>query len=306
MACHHRRLGGVAAWLGLAALAGCAAGERAEPEAAVITVADVGFQTPESVLHDPQADVYLVSNINGSPLAKDDNGFISQVSPDGSVLALRWIDGATTEVTLHAPKGMALNGDTLFVTDIDVVRMFHRTTGAPLGARPVRGATFLNDLAVGPDGRVYVTDSGFRAGAQGLEASGTDAVYFFDQGGAAVALVRGRALGGPNGIVIDGSRALVVAFGNGSVTSVNTEMGTVSGVPAPPHGQLDGIVKVDDGVFLISSWEGQAIYQLGGGGQYQVVADSLEAPADIGYDARRNRLLIPLFMANTVVIRRVS
>lgn len=300
-----RRLNGFATAVGMVAVAACAGGERAERDADMITVADVGFETPESVLHDTQADVYLVTNINGSPLAKDDNGFISQVSPGGGVIALRWIDGATTEVTLHAPKGMALKGDTLFVTDIDVVRMFHRTSGSPLGARTVPGATFLNDLAVGSDGRVYVTDSGFKAGAQGFEPSGTDAVHFFDESGAAVALVRGQALGGPNGIVIDGTRALVVAFGSGSVTSVNTGMGTVSGVPAPPNGQLDGIVKVDDGVFLISSWEGQAIYRMGGGGQYEVVADSLEAPADIGYDARRQRVLVPLFMANTVVILRV-
>ena len=48
-------------------------------------VADVGFATPESVLHDEAADVYLVSNINGEPLEEDGNGFISRLSPDGDV-----------------------------------------------------------------------------------------------------------------------------------------------------------------------------------------------------------------------------
>ena len=57
-----------------------ACGEEAEEVGAggaVIEVTDVGFQTPESVLHDTTADVYLVSNINGAPAEKDDNGFIS-------------------------------------------------------------------------------------------------------------------------------------------------------------------------------------------------------------------------------------
>src|SRR5256886_1138508 len=42
-----------------------------------------GFLTPESVLHDPAQDIYFVSNINGGPTAKDNNGFISRVRPDG-------------------------------------------------------------------------------------------------------------------------------------------------------------------------------------------------------------------------------
>ena len=63
------------------------------------------MSTPESALHDPEADVYLVSNINGGPCDRDDNGFISRVSPDGQVLDLKWIDGADPGVTLHAPKG---------------------------------------------------------------------------------------------------------------------------------------------------------------------------------------------------------
>src|SRR5262245_61192901 len=66
----------------------------AEPAAARPTlIKDVGFATPESVLFDADTGVYLVSNINGSPGGKDDNGFISQVDPNGTVITLKWIDG---------------------------------------------------------------------------------------------------------------------------------------------------------------------------------------------------------------------
>ncbi|HEB52872.1 MAG TPA: hypothetical protein ENI87_06430, partial [bacterium] len=92
----------------------------------------VTLATPESVLYDPASDVWLVSNIAGEPLAKDGNGFIARVSPDdGSARA--WIEGGRNGVTLHAPKGMALLGDDLWVADIDVVRRFDRRSGAPRG-----------------------------------------------------------------------------------------------------------------------------------------------------------------------------
>src|SRR5467141_5238421 len=94
----------------------------------VLTVA--GFSTPESVLHDSTQDIYFVSNINGSPTAKDNNGFISRVRPDGAVENLKFIEGGHNGVTLHAPKGMALRGDTLWLADIDAVRAFNAKTGA--------------------------------------------------------------------------------------------------------------------------------------------------------------------------------
>ena len=67
-----------------------------EPEAPAsfdgFRLEDVGFDTPESVFYDAEADVYLIANINGSPSAKDGNGFISRVSPVGDLIDLKWID----------------------------------------------------------------------------------------------------------------------------------------------------------------------------------------------------------------------
>ncbi len=288
------------------ALGACTTAEQQEATDEAIRVADVGFRTPESVLHDPLADVYLVSNINGSPLAKDGNGFISRLAPDGSVLELEWIHGATQGVTLHAPKGMALKGDTLLVADIDAVRLFDRKSGAVIDTWTVTGATFLNDVAVGPDGTVYVTDSGFRAGPEGFEPSGSDAVHRFDPTGEHATLVSGTALGGPNGILVNGDRVMFVTFGTGRVTLVQREAGTISGLPAPAAGQLDGLVRTAGGTYLMSSWQGRAVYRLGPGGLYTAEITDVEAPADIGLDTTRNRLLIPLFTANQVLIVPLS
>jgi sugar lactone lactonase YvrE len=289
----------------LAAALACAPAERAPAgDAAPIEIANAGFATPESMLHDPVGDVYLVSNINGAPSDQDDNGFISRIGPDGAVLTLKWVDGATEPVTLHAPKGMAIKGDTLFVADIDVVRLFDRATGAQLGERAVPGATFLNDVAVGPDGTVYVTDTGIRITAEGMQETGTDAVYRLTADGA-TAVVQGADLGHPNGIVVDTAGIVVVSFGSGAVYRIDPETGMRAELLAPPQGGLDGVVALSDGSLLVSSWTGSRVYRLTAGGA-TAVGDSVASPADIGFDAGRGRILIPVFNENKVLIRPIQ
>src|SRR6185503_6676804 len=105
-----------------------------------------GMKTPESVRYDSDLDVYYVSNINGNPSQKDNNGFIARVRADSTSVVTMLAEGGKNGVRLNAPKGMALRGDTLFVADIDMLRMFHRRTGEYLGAVSLReqSATFLN------------------------------------------------------------------------------------------------------------------------------------------------------------------
>jgi hypothetical protein len=69
--------------------------------------------------------------------------------------------------------------------------------------------------------------------------------------------------------------------------------------------QLDGVVELDDGRILISSWGDSCIYELSPDGTMECVISDLEAPADIGVDLARNRVLIPLFNANAVVIQPI-
>ena len=287
-------------------LAACGGAEDASTEAAAtgsataagpIVVSEVGFATPESVLHDPAADVYLVSNINGMPLEADGNGFISRVDPSGEVLELRWIDGASDGVTLNAPKGMAISEGVLYVSDIDCIRMFDAATGAPAGERCVEGATFLNDVAPHPDGGVVFTDSGMDAA---FESTGADAVYHMMGDGLGTA-AQGAGLGRPNGIVIDGDAALVVTFGTGEVFRITGD-GSRETVAAAEGGQLDGVEVLPDGTVLISDWATSCVVQLTDAGAFECRIPDVEAPADIGYDAARRRVLIPLFNANEVRI----
>lgn len=257
-----------------------------------------GLQTPESVLHDAVADVYLVSNINGSPFAKDDNGFITKIAPDGSILEQTWIDGASAEVTLNAPKGLAIVGDILYVSDIDTVRMFDRVTGASKGEIKLQGATFLNDISASADGTVYVSDSGFK---EGFKPSGTDAIYKLVDG-KAVVLIKDKTLGGPNGLLASVTGVMVVTFGSGELYTVALD-GTRGESQKLPSGSLDGIVPLADGRIAISSWEANAVLVGKQGQAFEVAVAETPSPADIGYDAKRNRLLIPFFQEGVVLIQ---
>lgn len=264
-----------------------------------IVLRKVGFATPESVFHDPLSDVYLISNINGSPLATDDNGFISVVSANGQDLTLKGIDGAADSITLNAPKGMAAIGEFFYVTDINTIRRFDRRTGGPRGDIPIRGATFLNDMVAGDDGFLYFTDSGLKAGPDGLVPSGTDAVYRLTPGGTLDTLARGDELGRPNGIALAGDSVWVVGGASGELYRVAG--GHKTDVIKLPKGGLDGLV-IFSGEAFVSSWDGQSIFRGKLGGPFEEMLTGLPAPADIGHDLWRNRLLIPLFNDNEVRI----
>lgn len=285
-----------------ALLVATACGPRAtSPGRAPIVVRGVGLATPESFVHDAESDVYLVSNINGAPLDADDNGFISVVSPEGKLINLKWIDGTADSITLNAPKGMAVSDQYLYVADITTIRRFDRRTGAPRGEFPIPGATFLNDVAAGEDGGIYFTDTGLKAGANGggFEPTGTDAVYRLWPNGSLDTLARGDSLGRPNGIAVTGDSVWVVGFGSGELYRVVN--GGRTDVRKLPTGGLDGLVVANGEVFT-SSWEGASLLRGPIGGPFTAMVKELPAPADIGHDLWRHRILIPLFNGNELRI----
>jgi len=254
-----------------------------------------GFQTPESVLYDADQDVYFVSNINGDPTAADDNGFISRVNPDTKQIDLKWIDAAKPDILLNAPKGMAVMGGLLYVADLTVVRKFDSKSGAPKGEVAIPGSTFLNDVAT--DGKsIYVTDSGMKAGPNGFEGTGTDAVWKITND-KPEKIASGKDLNRPNGVTVDNGNVWVNSFGSDELYQIVN--GKKTNVQHMPKGSLDGLIAMSDGTFLVSSWDGKTVYR-GNNGQFKAVVENAEAPADIGYDAKRHRLLIPHFTRNTV------
>jgi sugar lactone lactonase YvrE len=264
--------------------------------APVLSLHDSGFLTPESVYYDAKRDVYLVSNVNGSPSAADNNGFLSRVWPDGKV-ELKWIDAGKKGVKLDAPKGITELGDTIYVADITRVRLFDAETGKPKGEVVLPGATFANDVTASPDGKVYVSDTGIKIDDKGVSATKTDAVYVIEKGKAKT-IATGEQLGHPNGVLYAGDKLWVVGFGNGELYSLD-KAGAKQDAQKMPKGSLDGIVPLGDGL-LVSSWDAQAVYRGKPGSSFEIVISGVKSPADIGYDTKRSRVLVPLFQGNAI------
>lgn len=260
---------------------------------------DVGFDTPESVVHDPRSDRYLVSNVVGAALERDDRAFIARVRPDGSIEALHWIDASQPGVELHAPKGMALWDDVLYVADIAHVRKFDRTSGKPLGAVTFDGAAFLNDVAVDDQGMLYASDSGLGPGYRPI---GSDAVHRVDGSGAARPFVRSAELGGPSGLCIIDGQLWVASFGHGEVYALSA-LGQRSHVARPPAGSLDGLAAWSGRMF-VSSWEKGAVYERTADGFIERVS-GVDAPADLAIDEKRGRLLVTHYRENVLSIHQL-
>jgi len=272
--------------------------EKSAAPTPVFRIAE-GVSTPESVLYDEANDRYLVSNINGKPDDADNNGYIMEVSPEGKVLKPKFIAGGQDKVKLDAPKGTGISGGILYVSDITVVRKFDLKTGAPKGEIPVPGATFLNDIAVAKDGRVFVSDSGIKTSANGFDPTGTDAVYVIDKG-KLKPVAKGKDLGGPNGLLAVDKGVLVATFNANELYRLD-DKGTKQDVTKLPGGGLDGIVNLGDQL-LVTSWQSASIYKGVLGGTFVVAFSDLKGPADIGFDSKRKRVLVPRFLDNAIEV----
>ena len=260
-----------------------------------------GVRTPESVKYDADLDVFFVSNVDGNPTAKDGNGAITKVRPDSLGTSTPFIESGKNGVTLNAPKGLAIKGDTLWVADIDAVRSFNKRTGAPIATIDLRArkATFLNDIAVGGDGAIYVTDTGIMFDDKGqVTHPGVNRIFRI-VGKTATEAAKGDSLASPNGITWDAAnkRFLIATFSGSDVLTWAPGASPTSMATGP--GQYDGIELLADGRVLVSSWADSAVHLIQGG-QMSKLVTGVPGPADIGIDGKRNVLAVPLFTENKV------
>lgn len=269
-----------------------------------------GFDGPETVLYDPDQDVFFVSSMIGYGSVKDGAGYISRVHASDLERIETWAQSGRNGVTLDAPKGMALHGDTLWVTDIHVLRAFDRRTGAPLATVDLRphGAMLLNDVAVGPRGRLYATDSGLLMSPAGVIYRGAGKIFVVGADRAVSLLEDSGPSHHPNGIVWDrqGERWVVVTFDRFVSEAYSLDArGSSRTVLARGEGRFDGVDVLPDGRLLVTSWNDSSLLVIQGGERRRVIA-GLSQPADFGIDTRRGRVAIPLVMINRVEVWELS
>jgi sugar lactone lactonase YvrE len=160
----------------------------------------------------------------------------------------------------------------------------------------------LNDVAIGPDGTIHVTDTGIIMGKDGVVHLGPDRIFVVGPNRSITVAAEGPQLRRPNGITWDARQArwIVVSFDPfvGEVAAMPPDMSRRT-VIRSGKGQLDGVEVLADGTILFTSWADSSIHALRDGRDRQIIRD-VPVAADIGIDTRRGRLAIPLSMLGRV------
>ena len=244
---------------------------------------DTTLAVPESVLPHPTQNLLYVSLIDGSPWDKDGKGGVALLDTTGKIVNATWATG------LHAPKGMALVGNLLYVADVTDVAVIDANTGKTVLRIAVEGSEMLNDITANNAGTVYVSDS--KTGKV-HSISGNNPALFL------------HALQGVNGLRAHGgdlyvatSKQLLKANVSGTLSVVaDTEMGG------------DGIEPTADGGWLLSSWSG-TLYHIHTRGKSHLLLDTRvekKNTPDIGYDPKSRVVYVPTFFAKSVVAYRLQ
>ncbi len=246
---------------------------------------DTLMTTSESVIFDPATNLIYVSNINGQPWEQDGNGFISKLDLDGKIVALKWITG------LSAPKGLGIHNGHLFVNDNSDIVDIDISAGKIVKRHTVSRTKQLNDITIAPDGTVY--------------ASTSDDFRVVSLKGDAVSTVL-DSLEGPNGLLVDGDKFLMLLWNPKTLNVVDVAKGTHS-VFAQGLDNPDGVEAVGDGGYFVSSWQGILHYVSPDGQVHKLLDTSAEkvSSADIDYVPEKKLLIVPTFFDNRVMAYEV-
>ncbi len=257
-----------------------------------------GLSNPEFVVFDPAENVLYVSNVAGEAMDKDGKGFISRLSPDGKIVTLEWAAG------LDAPKGLALAGDRLYVSDIDQLVAIDTKTGAVAGRWPAAGAKFLNDVAADDAGRIFVSDMM------------TNRIWVLD-GDRFEVWLEDPALENPNGLKISGDKLIVASWGAmepdfstkvpGHLLAVDLSSKKITALGDPkPIGNLDGLEPDGAGGWYFTDWMSGGLFQAGADGNATELLDLAMGSADIGIIPAEKLLLVPMMNDGHLVAYKIQ
>jgi DNA-binding beta-propeller fold protein YncE len=241
------------------------------------------LKTPESVIYYPEKDVIYVANINGDPVAKDGNGFISVLSPDGKIKNLEWIKN------LNAPKGMAIYKGKLYVSDITQLVEIDIEKGTITAKYDAPDAVFLNDVTACMNGMIFVSDNR------------TAKIHVLNEGKFTV-WMEGKPLETPNGLMAEKGKLLV---GDKNIYEVDIQTKKTT-LLIENAGGVDGLEKNNTGDFVFSNWPGRIFIHKNGKTTklLDTTAQELKT-ADIDYALKLDLVLVPTFFDNRIVAYKI-
>jgi len=258
------------------------------------------LDAPENAHWDAGSDTWFVSNLGGGlSLAKDGVGWVTRFDGEGQVLAPRWADG------LDAPTGMASHAGRLYVVDRGCVRIFDIASAQATGVVALPGSEFLNDVAIGKDGSVFVSDTA------------TNRIYRLTGNGAELWLET-DALQNPNGLWVDGAALVVASWGpmTDVATFATKHPGTLLRVDlatreitpvgrGEPIANFDGVLRIG-AYYYATDWTGGRLLRIADDGSVETLLSGFSQLADLGYDAKRGIIGLPVMSDNRFVRLRLT
>jgi sugar lactone lactonase YvrE len=256
-----------------------------------------GLDGPESAVLDSDEGVLYVSNVNGDAAAADGNGYISKLSLKGEVIDKEWVTG------LDAPKGLALHGGKLYVSDIDKLVVIDTETGNIVASHDASGATFLNDVSAHEDGRVFVSDM-------------MENQIWTLEGDQLELWLEDEALGNPNGVLAESDRLLIATWGKpkedfstdvpGHLKAIDYQTKEIRSLGGEPIGNLDGLEADGQGGYLVTDWLSGGLYTFDADGKAEMIMDLNQGSADHEYVEGEKLVVIPMMMDGTVAAYKVE
>jgi hypothetical protein len=152
------------------------------------------------------------------------------------------------------------------------------------------GAVNLHDLAVKRRGPLYVTD---RSGV----------LFAIEPDGSYSEVLRGDELGEPTGIATSFRGVFVAGFQNRSVSQLWPE--ELKPFVRGRNWKLNCLAITEDGSFAFANWADSTILYIqasqgGSKGNIFSLVQRVPTPGDIGYDGKRDRILVPVLEQNRV------
>lgn len=246
-----------------------------------------GFSMPESVVVIPGHNWLYVSNVN--PKAP---GFVSRLAIDGAIDTLHWVDGLTD------PAGMAAFDGHLYVVDQTKVHKIALETAEIIETYTAPNAVSLNDIAIGDDGSIFVSDI---AGGAIFSVEGAELVKWFSA----------PEIPFPNGILVQDDALLVANWGDrlaldlspeeyGALYQINIADKSITIEPATDGlGSFDGVASFYSGILASHPLQSEIYFHDDDG--VTVIATVEGLPADITTDEIANRFYAPLLSGNKVI-----
>jgi sugar lactone lactonase YvrE len=250
-----------------------------------------GMEGPESIIYDAGQKSYYVSNVAGSPIDKDGNGYIAKLDEKGKIVTQKWVTG------LNAPKGMGIHNGKLYVADIDQVAIIDIASAKIEKTLPAEGATFLNDVAVSAKGDVYISDT-----------FGGNTIYRI-QNGKIEQWLKDEKLDFPNGLFVKGNEIIVSSWGvvtnqqtwetavKGKLLSVSTDDKKIKDI-SKSFVNGDGLTAWKNG-YLVSDWMAGKIFFVDNKGEVKEVGSYNSGTAD--FYLHDKTLLIPQMMEGKIL-----